>query len=376
MKESLSTKQTAFFCSIMFFSSKLLILPTLLFKANGYGAILCLAFILLLEFLMLFLFIKLKEKYPNNSFKEILSMFFSNFFIKILFIILFLFFIIKIAYVLQENFHFLKLGLYEKATIFVFLICVIPVINALVFKGLRAFGRSLEVFYYLIILGIVICSLIWVASISNYGFNIYENNGWGGFFEGSFLYSFWFCDFIFLFMIIDKIKIEDNYGRILMRYSIFSGIIYLIFCSSFYFIYQSVSFFQTSAIFDLIQFASRIGYVGKLDILAIFPIMFLIFYQGGMFLYCAKECYKEILNTKNEVQSLIFINIFVLLIYYFFIQNSDNLLNYSTSILVYLGVFVGYLLPLILFFFYISNKNKQEHTYRKKILKNYKKQKT
>ncbi|MDD3397077.1 MAG: hypothetical protein PHR96_00845, partial [Clostridia bacterium] len=263
----------------MLFASKLIILPSLLFKANGYGAILCLGFIFLTELLILYFFIKLKEKYNNNSLKEILSMYINKFFIKVVFIILFIFFIIKLDYVLQENFHYLKLALYDKATILVYLICIIPVINALVYKGLKAFGRSLEVFYYVIISGIVICSAIWISSLANFGFNIYENNGLIGFFNGVYNYSFWFCDFIFLFIIIDKIKIENNYGRKLMRYSIFSASVCFFIFFSFYYVYQSVSFFQSSALYDLIQFASRIGYVGKLDILALYPIMFIMFFQ-------------------------------------------------------------------------------------------------
>jgi len=373
MKEMISTRQTAFFCSIMLFASKLIILPSLLFKANGYGAILCLGFIFLTELLILYFFIKLKEKYNNNSLKEILSMYINKFFIKVVFIILFIFFIIKLDYVLQENFHYLKLALYDKATILVYLICIIPVINALVYKGLKAFGRSLEVFYYVIISGIVICSAIWISSLANFGFNIYENNGLIGFFNGVYNYSFWFCDFIFLFIIIDKIKIENNYGRKLMRYSIFSASVCFFIFFSFYYVYQSVSFFQSSALYDLIQFASRIGYVGKLDILALYPIMFIMFFQCAMFLYCSKECYKVILNTKNEVQPLFFINILAILLYYFFIQNPDNLLTYSTSLFNHLGVIVEYLLPLLLFIFFVFNKNKEQNlVYKKKIIKNYK----
>ena len=106
MKEMINPRQTAFFCSIMLFSSKLLILPSLLFKENGYGGIFCLAFALLFDLLILYLFIKLKEKYNNQTFKEILSAFLNKVFVKIILFILFAFFITRFIYILQENFHF------------------------------------------------------------------------------------------------------------------------------------------------------------------------------------------------------------------------------------------------------------------------------
>lgn len=372
MKEMISVKQTAFFCSIMLFSSKLLILPSLLFKANGYAGIFCLALVFLFDFLVLYLFIKIKEKYNNQTFSELLSAFLSKFFVKLIFMILFLFFIIKFIYILQESFHFLKLALYDRATIFVYLCCIIPVVDALAFKGLRALGRSLEVFYYVILTGILLCSVIWISSLSNFGFNIFENNGFLGLIKGVYSYTFWFCDFIFLFIIIDKIKIKNNYGKKFMRYSFFTGAVCFFICFAFYYIYQNVSFFQTDALFALIQFSSRIGYVGKLDILALYPMIFIMFFQCAMFLYCAKECYKSVLNTRNEVQPIIFSNFVIILMYYFYFQNSDNLLSISTDVLSHFGVFVGYVLPLILFVFYMINKNKHDKcVFRKKIIKNY-----
>lgn len=373
MKEMINVKQTAFFCSIMLFSSKLLTLPSLLFKENGYGGVFCLAIALLFDFFVLYIFIKLKEKYNNQSLKELLSSFLNKIFVKVVFIILFFFFILKFVCILQENFHFLKLSLYDRAVISVYLICIFPIVNALVFKGLKAFGRSLEIFYYVIVAGIILCSLAWISSLSNFGFNIFENNGLAGLISGIYKKGFWFCDFIFLFVIIDKIKIENNYGKTFMRYSIFTGAVCFFICFSFYYVYQSVSFFQNDALFALIQFSSRIGYVGKLDIFALYPIMFAMFYQCGMFLYCAKECYKATLNTANEAQPLIFSNLLIFFLYYFFFQNSDNILTISSNLLSHFGAFVGGFFPLMMFLFYVFSNKKEDSVFQKKILKNYSK---
>jgi len=372
MNNTLSVKQTALLCSIMIFTSKLLILPSLFFKINKYGGVFCVLVIFAVELLILYFFIKLKEKHPNISLYDLLSSFLPKLIVKIIFIALFIFFATKFAYVLQENFHFLKLKLYIKGTVFKYFICTLPVINALAYKGLRAFGRSVEIFYYVILIGLLFCSFAWISSITNYGFNLYVNDGIRGFLNGCYNFSFWFCDFLFFLLILDKIKIENNYGKKFMTVSIYSVIIYLIFIFSFYYIYQSTSFFHTSAKMDLLHFSSKIGFVGKLDLFALGTGIFLLYFQCGMFLYCAKECYNKILNLENDTQAIIFINVIVILIFYFLFQNTDNAIMYAIAYLSHLSFALGYGLPLLLLFYFWFNKetNKKKSPYSKKIYNN------
>ena len=61
---------------------------------------------------------------------------------KIIIFLLFAFFLFKFFYLLEENFSFLKQTLYTEATTLVYLICVLPVVNAMVYKGLKSFGRT------------------------------------------------------------------------------------------------------------------------------------------------------------------------------------------------------------------------------------------
>ncbi|MDD2227414.1 MAG: GerAB/ArcD/ProY family transporter [Clostridia bacterium] len=373
VKEKINIKQTAFLCFAMFFASKFLILPSLFFKENEYGGILCIAMILVVELFILYLLIKIKERYVNLSFYEIFSLFLPKFLIKFIYFLLFIFFVCKFLFTISEGFSFLKISLFEETTLLIFFVCVVPVINALAYKGLQAFARSLEIFFLLIVAGLFLSTTIWISSLSNFGLNIFQNNGFEGFLAGLYNYSFWFGDFIFLFVIIDKITIENNFGRKLMNYGILACIIYIVFVLSFYYIFQSASFFHTSAIYEVTQFSTRIGNVGKLDFIPIGTVMFLFFYNSAMFLYCSKDCLKRIITAVSDEQSLIFINIFCFILFYLHFQNLENMVAFATVYLRHFSAFIGYLIPFILLLFYLFGRGKAKikSPYSKKIVKNH-----
>ena len=88
MKETISTRQTAIISALLIFANKLLVLPSLLYersKADGFFAILIL---LALEMLLLFMFLKVKNAYPNLSFYELIKQKLGVVFAKFFFVLL------------------------------------------------------------------------------------------------------------------------------------------------------------------------------------------------------------------------------------------------------------------------------------------------
>lgn len=345
----LSTKQTALICSVMLLSSKLLIFPSLMYEANNSASIFSIVLLFFIDLLVIYLAIKIKEKNNNLSIYVIFLKKIGKKLTFLIFFILFIFFLLKFIYIIQEGFTFLKQNLYNQATNLIYLICLLPVCSALVYKGLKSFGRTLEIFYLVIMAGVVFCSVAWVASIYGNGLNFFVTNGWQGFLSATFNYSFWFGDFIFIFIFLDKIKIEPNFGKKIMKYCIFSIIVMIIFFISYFFIYQNTAFYHTSAILDIIQFSAKIGNVGKLDILVILTYMFLLYFQATAFLFASVFSIEKIIPFSSTAQPLILINLISIIA--IFITNND--LNLFTIFYIdyfkYLAYFVCYIFPLILF---------------------------
>lgn len=356
MKNNLTCHQTALFCSIIFLSGKLILLPALFFGANKLGGIFSLVLIMAIELVFLYVLLLLKKRNKNLDFYSTFRNKLGVVVTKIIFFILCVFFFLKFIYLLDEVFIFLKEKLYTNSTMFVYLICILPVVNALVYKGLQAFGRTLEIFYFCIISGIVICLVIWFISISDLSFLYFTNKGFSGFLNCIYSYSFWFCDFVFLYVIIKNVKVDSNGIKHIMRYSISTAFIIFIFFLAYFLLYQTASFTHTNAILDVIQFSSEIGNVGQLDLIPILVIMVSIFYQLGMFLYCCKDCLMKVIKFGHGAQPLIVIN-FITFILMYIIYNNPNVLNivYSSDIISILALFVSFVLPL-LFIIFIGNK--------------------
>lgn len=367
MIEKINPKQTALFCSMLIITSKLLTLPSLMYQSNGVASVFSVIFLFLVELFILYFFIKFKEKYNNISIFNYFINKFGKFIAKLIIFILFLFFILKLLFILEEKYSFLKQALYGNATIMVYLICVLPVITALVYKGLRAFGRTLEIFFPFIIVGIIFCTFIWISSVSNFGFDIFNNRGLTGFFDSLFSYTFWFGDFMFFIIIFDKLKIEKNFGKTIMKYSIFTISISVFFYFAFFYIYQSSSFYHTDAFLDIIQFSAELGNVGKLDIISVTTVMFILFFQAGMFLYCAKECLGWLFPFKHKAQPLIVLNIIMVVGMYIIFNNSNLLILVASDYFMYFALAVVYALPLAMYLSSLKKKPKK-NIYKKSVL--------
>lgn len=356
MTNNLTSKQAALLCSVIIFSSKLLLLPSLFYEANKFGAILSLVILLLFELALLFLLLKVKEKYKNISFYELFSKRIGVVLTKIIYFILFAFFLFKVVYILQESYVFLRQSLYTDAPIIVYLICILPIISALAYKGLKALGRTLEIFYLAILAFIVFCLFSWIINVTNFTFTILSNNGINGLINGIFNYSFWFGDFIFLFFLIDKFKLEKNGKKHIYSYSIASMVILLLLFFSYFFMYQSTSASHNSALLDLIQFSTNFGTLGKFDIVPIMAIMFIIYFQMSLFLFCAKESISKVIPFGHKAQPFIVLNLLLILSSFLFYNNSNNLIIFYGSHIISLSIFVNYLIPILFFIFLINYK--------------------
>lgn len=367
MENTLTGKQASLFCSLMVFSSKILILPSLFYETNKFSGIWCLVIFLTLEILFLNFLIRIKIKNPNISLIGIAKQKLGKIIVFLIFFAFFLFFFFKLLYILQECFSFFKKTLFAEATIFTYLLCVLPVISAMVYKGLKPFGRTLELFYLVIIVGFVFGTIIWLTQATDFSFAISSNNGLGGLANGLLDYAFWFGDFFFFVLFLDRINIKKDQVKSLYFYPISSAVVLVIFYFSYFFIYQTTSFTHVNAVIDVIQFATNIGSVGKLDIVQILVVMFLLFFNAGLHLFCITECLKNLLPLRHRAQPLIIANTITIPLFFYLRNNINNVVIFYSEIMKYFSIFMFYIMPLILIFLYVIAKNKPKIYRTKKI---------
>lgn len=152
-----------------------------------------------------------------------------------------------------------------------------------------------------------------------------------------------------------------------MKYSIFTISISVFFYFAFFYIYQSSSFYHTDAFLDIIQFSAELGNVGKLDIISVTTVMFILFFQAGMFLYCAKECLGWLFPFKHKAQPLIVLNIIMIVGMYIIFNNSNLLILVASDYFMYFALAVVYALPLAMYLSSLKKKPKK-NIYKKSVL--------
>lgn len=356
---TISLRQAGLFTSLLIFSSKLLVLPSLLYQTNSFGAIFSLLLILCVEFLFIFLIINLKQKNPNLSVYQIFNKKIGKILTKILFFILFLFFLLKIFYILHENYSFLKQTLFSEATLFVYLLCVLPVISSMVFKGLKAMGRTVEIFYVVILVLLLISMLSWFFTLKELTFTIFMSNGFSGFLSACFDYTFCFSDFVFLIVIVDKIKFEEKQLKSFYAYVIASLVIIFLFIFTFFLAYQTTSFVKQNAIFNISQFSNYFGTLGKFNIISITSVAIILYFQLAMFLFCANLCLEKLFPFKSKAQPLIFINIILLIASLLIFSDVNNVVIFYSHYVKYLSIFVAYGITSLFLLLSTHSKNKR-----------------
>ena len=361
MINEINVKQAGILLSIVMFANKFVILPSLTFYKAGFAGIFVTTFLLGLDLLIFYLIIKFKEKNQNKKIDEVLISNVGKFFTKVVYIILFVYFLMRIFLLLNENYSFLKDLVYEDATFLLFIVCLLPVVNAMTFTGIRTMGRTAQFFYWFIIVGLFI-SLI--AGIFSSSFSLPTIKINREMLFAPLRLCFWFSDYLFFFMIIDKIKLEKNYGNTIMKYLIFTAILLVVLNLIFVGLHDINTFIYKGALADIIQFSSISPGIGKIDIVAVLTKMFVLYFQTGIMFYCLKESLNNIVGNLNIYQSIIVLDFIILFIQYFCFVTMEKMVKISVTYFNIITIsFLAILLAIFLFAFFKQKRRDYEKIY-------------
>ena len=359
MNDTASPRQLAISSVLMLFSIKLITFPSIIFGELKTDALIMFILMLTIDLGVLFSVLYIKKQFPEMSCFQILEKFFGRVLTKIITLLLALFFFGKLLYLVVEGFSFLRDTLLEEANMILFLFCFIPVINALAHSNFRAFMRTSEFFFFSIVGALIICLFLSFVEIDNNMLSPLFDVDAGTFFKSLFQKLMWFGDYIYIFVLIDKIeKNKKNIKKTMLKYNIFAIILSGVFYFAYYRLFQTTSVVHTGAVLDIVQFSARIGNVGKIDIIPINVVMFAIFFQGAIYLLCTKKSLDN-LYKKSTINSFI-INILLCVLAIGFVTNINICVNIFTNYLSYLALFIAYILPIIVFILTLSVKRKKK----------------
>ena len=355
MSSKISARQAGLISCLLVMSNKMLLLPSHLYETVKADGIFIMLALFIFDFASLFIFIKLKRTYPNQKLLEILKDKIGTIGAKIIFIIMLVFFFFKIILTFSIGYLYFQQQVYQDEFLNIAIVSIFPLACFTVVKGLRPLARTIEVCYALMIGGALICislalftplslPIFFVSSVKEISLTAYKN-------------IFAFGDFLFLFLIIDKVDMSKKQEKNLLFHAFLGMFVIIFLYSIFYAKYPVTAFMHNNALSDVVVFSVEFNAFGRLDVIAMVIICFIAIFQFSLFWYAFCDCLTNIFPKMTNKYSIVVLTVAFFVMYQFFLGKYEVLVEWANGWQAILGLIITFLLPLI--FFILSFKRRK-----------------
>lgn len=357
MRQTINLRQMACMAGVLVFANKVLVLPSLFYGEVGVDGIFMLLGLFAVDILLLMFFFKVKEKYPQTTFFELVSKFLTKYVAYFVYALLCVFFLVKTLSVFNISLMYLKSQVYFEAGEYIFLICFLTITNCMVLKGLRSTARTTEFFYIFIVLMAIFCIF---ASFSNFeGLPIMFNESFTKIFTSSFRYLFWFGDTLFFFLIMDKIEFKKSQRKTVYIFVLVNMAIVFCLYLIYYSIFRYTGFMHNNAASDVLSVTDKFAAIGRIDIFAVIVIMFLNYLQLAIYNTAFDASFSAVFPKGNKMFSVIIFDVLFLVVHTFLLPNYTTLIWFGCDVMNYFALLLQYIIPLFIFVMSLLKKKVQ-----------------
>ena len=347
MTKELTGRQAIILIAIAVCATKFFILPSNLTASAGQDSIYVMMLFLIAEFLLFMILVQISYLNKDITLHQLLQKNIGIVATNIIFAVLFVFFTCKLCINIIETYTFFLGTLYDEISPILYFFPLALLIFYMTSVGLRTIGRSAEMLWIFVFIGIALILIVAVPSIDfSYMLPIFEN-GTRSAQEALFKNSLWFGDYFVYLFLFGKIDFRKNFIKkiaIVVGITVFTILFFIII---FHCAFPYTAGMRHYAISDISQQSSRIATVGKIDWLVVVVWTFASIIQTVIFSYCAEESLNKIFKIRQKyISSLIFIAILgiVLFLLKFQIVNLLNLvqspLSYTSCVLLIIAFFI------------------------------------
>lgn len=355
---TISAWQAGILLFILLFANKVLALPSLLYDKAKLEAFIIPIILFGLEMGVIFIFYRLKVRYPHESFADICRLHFGKVVTIIIYFLFLSFFLCKSVLLYNFTFIFFKNLIYKDSNNFVYLFCFIPIINHMAILGLRVMGRTSQLFFPLIVVVTIFCIVVGFFGVTSSPI-LFESSVKDIFFAGLQHISS-FGDSIFLFLIMDKLVVKKGQWKVIFSLSGASMIIVTIVTVVFIFSYTYTSFMHPFALFEIMSYVKEYGGMGKIDIIAMVLIIIFTYFHLTIYLKAFMLSFDTIFPKLNRIYSVITFNIIFIIFIDFLVLNLEKAVAYSEQVLPYFAIFSFIIVPIIAGFAIFVKRRKKE----------------
>lgn len=299
--KQLSNHQVGVILSLSIISLKILIFPAVIGRYALNNCYVSVAISLMVDFVFILLLLVVMKKNPDTTFFKILENKFGVVVAKVVGVVLALFFILKSVMSIKELQNYFVQLLFEDVQWFLFVIPLLALLIYIMSKSLRTFGRSVEFFYYVIVVGALLTIVLPINEIRTYNLLPFLPDGLSPILKGSFLTSFQYGDFLVLLICMGKFKYNQKTSKTIIKFTLFTDLILVAFFVVFVAFFGNTVVNQGLAISDIPLYSNMAYNNGRLEWLSIIIWTIVLIMQTGLMLKCASECVGYITNIKNNI---------------------------------------------------------------------------
>lgn len=361
-KSEISTRQLGIMIFYAFCGLKFINLASLVYQKIedvAFVVVLFLALVDVMVFLLILVFIK---RHPGVSFYQYLSSKIGVICAKIVYFLIFFYYLMRFSSFISANYEFLRDAIFSTAGKHFYLSIIIPVVVALGFSSMKAFSRTCEFFFLIAISGFLLCVALGYFSGSFSLPYLSLDTTASEFFSVSLDFNYWFGNSLFLLLFMDKIKVEKNFLRSSIFFTIFSFVCVIIFVFCFYGVFGRTSFIHHYTIYDVAVFGPETLDVGRLDFIPVITMMFFIILQSGIMFRAVLISLEDFCGAKHErnVGSVVTCVLASLALIYFFFVNEDKTFSFFQGWFKWLSLILAFIFPILLLFDIRKRRRKNE----------------
>ena len=217
----------------------------------------------------------------------------------------------------------------------------------------------MEFFFVVIVAGFLLC-----LSMS-----LFTTTQLPPFFDASFAkiastcfkYFIAFDDFIFLYIILDKLDIRRGQEKKLYMFALIGMALVLLLFFFFYAKYPVTAFMHDNALSDIMVFSVEFNAIGRLDIIAMITIMMMTLFQMEIYSYGFCRSFEEVFPKLNRKYAIALLDLLFVLFYTLYLGNHENVVSAAGGWFSVFAIVLGAVIFVVgLLSIWIGGKNEKQ----------------
>lgn len=360
MKKVISSRQITIILVVSLFALKVLLLPNLMARDMQRDIYIFLFLFCALDFGVLFMLLKLMQKYPDKTFFEIIKGVFGEHISRIIMLLLLLFFFAKCCGVFQSCYVYLNENLYTTYTWLTYSLPILVVLVLVLNNGLLSFSRMTEMCFIILVIGFGVAMFVGIIRADFTNLLPIMESGLSKF-SAMPSFAFWFGDYLVLIPFFGRVKMDGGFVKKVSISILISIALLTLFYMIAYSRYSYNIISHTNSISDILQVQPSSSDIGNFDWVLILIWDICLFLYFAVNLIGASYAFQSSFFKIKQVYVSIILCAGILLVNFLLDFNIYIFVNLAQENLLYYSITIQYALPLVIFFVtYFKRRRKDE----------------